>query len=447
MKGPSTDMNCLIIAAGRGIRFFSQEDPKPLIRLLGLSLIERVILAAHSAGLNAYTVVSGYKGERVREALDQLAFSRNLRISHLINEDWEKENGFSVLKAKALLNENFVLLMADHIFDESVLLHLKNQPIGEDEVILAVDYNIHSNNFVDQHDVTKVLVEDDRIVDIGKDIKKYNAYDTGVFLCSPAIFPAIEESVHRGDGSLSGGIRVLAQTRKAKVVDIQDAFWIDVDDDVSLKKAEAQLLSTLKKPSDGLISRYVNRPLSTRITKHLLKTTITPNSISFVSFVLSMLGAMLFFFGGYIPLLIGATLAQLASVIDGCDGEIARLKFQMTEFGGWFDAVLDRYADGFLLLGLTYHAHAPNPGFWIIAIGFLAILGAFMNSYTAEKYDRLMQRKLDPGQYYFRMGRDLRMFLIFLGGVMNQPLTILALIALFMNTENIRRMLALYKNA
>lgn len=440
-------MNCLIIAAGRGSRLFSQADPKPLIRLLGLSLIERVILTANSVGPNDdYYVVSGYNGEKVRQVLDNFRSSRNIHIHHLINEEWEKENGLSVLKAKNALNQNFILLMADHIFDESMLLTLKNQPIAEGEVILAVDYNIDSNKFVDPHDVTKVLVEGDQIVDIGKNIKTYNAYDTGVFLCSPAIFCAIEESVHAGDSSLTGGMRVLAQSKKAKAVDSKDAFWIDVDDELSLKKAESQLLSTLKKPSDGFISRYINRPLSTRITKQLLETKVTPNFVSFFSFLLSMLGAFFFFLGGYIPLVIGAGLAQISSVIDGCDGEIARLKFQMTEFGGWFDAVLDRYADGFLLLGLTYHVYSSNQKFLIIVIGFLAILGAFMNSYTAEKYDRFMQRKLGRGKHYLRMGRDLRMFIIFLGGLANQPLLILVSIALFMNTENIRRILVLYRN-
>ena len=76
-----------------------------------------------------------------------------------------------------------------------------------------------------------------------------------------------------------------------------------------------------------------------------------------------MLGAFLFFLGGYITLVIGAILAQVASVIDGCDGEIARLKFQVTEFGGWFDAVLDRYADAFLLFGLIYYVCFTNCDF------------------------------------------------------------------------------------
>ena len=159
-----------------------------------------------------------------------------------------------------------------------------------------------------------------------------------------------------------------------------------------------------------------------------------------------MVGAFFFFLGGYSNLVIGALLAHLSSVIDGCDGEIARLKFQVTEFGGWFDAVLDRYADAFLLFGLTYYVYAANRDISALFIGFLAIIGTFMNSYTADKYDGLMKRKLVPGKYYFRMGRDVRMFIIFVGALLNQPLIVLALIALLMNAENIRRIVVLYKN-
>lgn len=437
-------MKCLIIAAGRGSRLSTRADSKPLTPLLGLSLIERVILTAASTGLTDFTVVTGYNGETVRQSLDRLSQARRLEIAHIINEEWEKGNGLSVLKAKDLLHENFILLMADHIFDPSILLTLKNETIADDELILAIDYDIEKNKLVDPEDVTRVFVLDDRILDIGKNMENYNSYDTGIFLCSPAIFSAIEESVHQGDSSLTGAIKVMAHKKTAKALGIEGAYWIDVDDDKSLKTAEAQLLSTLKKPSDGFVARFLNRPLSIRITKHLVKTDITPNLISAFSFMLSILGAVYFFLGGYLSLVVGSVLAQMSSIIDGCDGEVARLKFQITEFGGWFDAVLDRYADGFLLLGLTYHVYSTNTHFLMIIIGFLAILGAFMNSYTADKYDRFMQRKLGQGQYYFRMGRDLRMFIIFLGGLLNQPLLALAVIAVVMNAENIRRVRVLY---
>jgi len=95
---------------------------------------------------------------------------------------------------------------------------------------------------------------------------------------------------------------------------------------------------------------------------------------------------------------------------------------------------------------LTYHVYAANRDIFALFIGFLAIIGTFMNSYTADKYDGLMKRRLASGKYYFRVGRDVRMFIIFVGALLNQPLSVLALIALLMNAENIRRIVVLYRN-
>jgi len=450
-------MKCLIIAAGQGRRLSAKGDSKPLIPLLGLPLIERVILTANKAGLTDFYVVTGYNGEKLRCFLDRFSLRRNIKITHITNEEWEKENGISVLKAKNMLEENFILLMSDHIFDESILVKLKDRKIADDEVILVVDYNIKANELVDVDDATKVIVKNNKIVDIGKNIKKYNAWDTGIFLCSPAIFSAIEESSGNDDASLTGGVRVLAKKGKAKILDVKDGFWIDVDDEGAFKKAEGKLLDTLGKSSDGPISRYLNRPVSTRISKYLVKTSITPNHISFFSFVLCCIGAFFFFLGEYSYLLLGAILAQVSSIVDGCDGEIARLKFRETEFGAWFDAVLDRYADAFLLFGLTYYVYFPSRNLLYLFVGFLAIIGTFMNSYTADKYDGLMKKKIGSKGHYFRIGRDVRIFIIFvfailsigflfLEEIVNLPFLAILLIAILMNAENIRRIIVLYKN-
>ena len=438
-------MKCLIIAAGEGSRLANRGGSKPLVPLLGIPLIERVILTAKGAGLSDFYVVTGYNGEKLRNYLDTFNQGKDLKISHLINNQWKEQNGLSVLKAKGQIEENFILLMSDHIFDESILTELLQEKITDGEIMLAVDYNLE-NKIVDVDDVTKVLVDGkDRVVNIGKDIKEYNAYDTGIFLCSTALFEALEEGSSRGETSLSAGIKILAKKKKARVFDIKESYWIDVDDENALKKAENILLSNLKKTSDGPVSRHLNRPISIRISKYLLKGRITPNQISSFSFILSVAGTFFFFLGGYINLLIGGVLAQVSSIIDGCDGEIARLKFQTSEFGGWYDAVLDRYADAFLLFGLTYYVYFPSENFLYLLIGFLAIIGSFMNSYTADKYDGLMKKKLDPGKHYFRIGRDVRMFIIFLGTLINQPVLILFIIAFITNAENIRRIVMFYK--
>ena len=436
-------MKCLILASGQGLRLKTKEDSKPLVPLLGMPLIEHAILTAHKAGLTDFYVVIGYNGEKIKEHLGKFSKARNISITTINNDEWKRENGISVLKAKNFIRENFILLMSDHIFDESILSKLKDQKITDDEILLAVDYKIKDNKFVDVNDATKVNVQNNNIKSIGKNIKEYNAYDTGIFLCSPAIFNAIEESSNNGDSSLSGGIRILAGKKKAKTFDIKNSYWIDVDDENMLKKAEDKLLTNLKKTSDGPVSRYLNRPISIIISKYLVKTSISPNFISFFSFIISMLGAFFFFLGGYINLVIGGILAQISSIVDGCDGEVARLKFQATGFGGWFDSVLDRHADAFLLFGLTYYVYLINNNFLYITIGFLAIFGTIMTSYTSDKYNHFMKTHLHS---YFRITRDVRMLIIFLGALLNQPLLILILIAALTNMEVVRRIVVLSKS-
>ena len=143
---------------------------------------------------------------------------------------------------------------------------------------------------------------------------------------------------------------------------------------------------------------------------------------------------------GYPALAAGGALAQLASVIDGCDGEIARLKHSQSEFGGWFDAVLDRYADAVLLFGLMWNEFASTGTNLSIMLGFAAIVGSFLNSYTADKYDGLMAQRVQ-GASYFRLGRDVRVFVIFLGALLNLPLVTLGFVALVMNVEVVRRIM------
>jgi CDP-L-myo-inositol myo-inositolphosphotransferase len=167
---------------------------------------------------------------------------------------------------------------------------------------------------------------------------------------------------------------------------------------------------------------------------------ITPNQISLFSFLCSLLAAGLFALGGYPALLFGGGLAQFASIIDGCDGEVARLKYLSSDYGGWLDAVLDRYADAFLLFGLTWHLLAVEASGGILFIGFMAIIGSFMLSYTADKYDNLMRERLQAGgRTGLRMGRDVRVFLIFLGAATNLVLPVLVVIAVGMNLETLRR--------
>jgi CDP-L-myo-inositol myo-inositolphosphotransferase len=430
-------MKCLIIAAGKGSRLKQKGHSKPLVPVLGKPIIERVIRIAVGAGIDDFFVVTGYMGAEVRRFLNGLAGQCKITITHITNDAWDKENGLSVLKAKEYLEDNFVLMMGDHLIDQGLLKSLINQQIPSGEITLAVDLN-KNNPLVNINDVTKVKIKDGKVTGIGKALKDFDGFDTGIFLCSPEIFGDIERSIsENGSSSLSGGVSCLAERDKVNVFDIGKKFWIDVDDPASLEKAENALLSNHReKKNDGPVSTYLNRPVSIRISRYLVKFPISPNQISFISFLFSVLAAVFFLFSGYPALLAGGILAQFSSIIDGCDGEIARLKFQERAYGGWFDAVLDRYADAFLLFGLTLHSYSGYTKLMGLFTGFMAIIGSFMVSYTADKYDALMRNRVKSG---IRIGRDVRIFLIFLGALFNQPFLTLLVIAILMNGETIRR--------
>ena len=238
-------MKCLIIAAGKGSRLKSIADLKPLIPLKNIPLIERVVDSAMEAGADDFYVVVGYKGADVRAYLEKVGRSKSVSITVIENKDWERANGISVLKAQPYLNEPFLLMMADHIFDPEIARLLISQSDNNEGLLLAVDENLE-NSFVDMDDVTRVLTQDNRIKNIGKGIETYNCFDTGIFLCDPVLFAAIKDSSKKGDESLSGGVRNLAWQGKAKTVPINGSFWCDIDDPTNFKQAEKYLTSSVK---------------------------------------------------------------------------------------------------------------------------------------------------------------------------------------------------------
>ena len=431
-------MKALIIAAGQGKRLRPIGDTKPLVTLLGLGLIERVILTAKKSGIKEFCIVTGYHGEKIREQLSD-GEKYGVRIQYVQNDSWIRGNAISVLKARDHFKESFVLLMADHNYDHRILNELLKTKIGKDECILCVDKNPGDHLNID--DATKVQTVGYRIDSIGKDLSDYNCIDTGIFICNPVIFDVLEQSISKGDEGLSGGIKILAQQHKMRYMSLGDNFWIDVDDKTDRKNAELLICNKLKKDTDGPVSKILNRPISLRITKLLLKTGITPNQISVLSTVIGLVGASFFFSGEYFYLILGGILIHIHSIVDGCDGEVARLKLRQTKYGGWLDSVLDRYVDAAIIFGLAYGYWSITGDVTIWIIGFFALIGTFLNSYTSDKYDSIFKNGDMTKRSKFRMGRDVRLLLIVIGALTNQIPIMLIILAVMANFEAIRRLI------
>ncbi len=186
----------------------------------------------------------------------------------------------------------------------------------------------------------------------------------------------------------------------------------------------------LVKPGDGPISRHLNRRISIRISLFLVRhgSPISPTQMSAISFATALLGSLAFLLG--CPLA-GGLLAQLSSILDGCDGELARLTGQISKRGGLVDSLLDRLADVALLLGLAHLAYRspwpaqlwptwlPRPGDWHLLALFLtalALAGSLLVSYCSAIF-----RALAGHQPRRHLGtRDVRLFLVMWAGITGQ---------------------------
>jgi choline kinase len=218
----------LILAAGNGSRIAARsgEGPKPLVTLNGKTLLEHVMSRARDAGIDRFVIVVGYRGQAIKEWYANHPLP-GVQVTWIENPEYRKDNGISVLCASEVIHENFLLLMADHVFETATARSLLRQPLGKEEVILAVDRNIGA--IFDIDDATKVRLEQGRIVEIGKMLRNYNALDTGMFLCSEALFGWLEKAAVNGNCSLSDGLRLMAAQGMFKGSDIGDAHWQDVD--------------------------------------------------------------------------------------------------------------------------------------------------------------------------------------------------------------------------
>ena len=193
---------------------------------------------AKQAGIERFVIVVGHQGHMVRRWFAGSSL-RATPVTWVENTEYHKKNGISLLKARNAVDQPFLLLMSDHIFEPNTAACLLRQPLANNETILGVDHKLDC--IFDLDDATKVVRMGDHIISIGKDLKVYDAVDTGMFLCTPAVFDALDAVTKDGNCSLSDGMQYMASNRKLRAYDIEDAIWQDIDTPEMLDFAQVQL--------------------------------------------------------------------------------------------------------------------------------------------------------------------------------------------------------------
>jgi CDP-L-myo-inositol myo-inositolphosphotransferase len=408
----------VVLAAGRSERLESVTGggSKALLRLGGVSLVERAVRTLLAYGLERVLVVVGHDAGPVAAVVGRLGRGR---VRAVYADRWQDGNGASLAAVEdAVAGEAlFVLVTADHVFAEGTLHGL----LGAGAPAVLVDA---APDRAAWGEGTRVRVVDGAVVAFGKHLEE-PAIDCGAFLLPPEVFGCQREAAAEGDHSLAGAVTRLAQARPLRAVALpQGCWWWDVDTPQDARAARMALRRSLGKDTDGPVSRFVNRPLSTRLSMVLAPLRPAPDLVSLVALGLGLAGAVLLAAGRGLA---GALLVHVSSVADGVDGEVARLQLRGGPRGALLDGVLDRVADAAILAALGVWALDGHGARGVLALTVAATAGALLSMATK---DRAAALGLPPAPEralgWLLGGRDGRLLLVTVGALLGAPVAALA---------------------
>jgi len=244
-------MKAVLLAAGLSTRIWSLTGgrPKGLLKICNRELVYRTVEFLRRRGINEFIVVVN---PSTKDAYER--FFSNLRVNYtiVVNEFPEKGNGYSLLKAKNFVKGRFVLFMSDHLYEEEFIEKaLKGFGIVIDK----------SGEFIDKEEATKVKIDKEKVVDIGKDLKDYDGYDTGFFVLDEEIFK-IAQKLYEEKESFS--LSEVVKRAKLPVWEVSGLFWMDIDTPEDFERAKKLLIKlSIKKGEDGIVAQKLNRKVST----------------------------------------------------------------------------------------------------------------------------------------------------------------------------------------
>jgi len=201
------------------------------------------------------------------------------------------------------------------------------------------------------------------------------------------------------------------------------------------------------KSTYGPISKYLNRKISSKITSFIVKHDIgiSPNTVSVLSFMMGLACLPLYVFKYIVP---AGILVQVSSIIDGVDGELARARGLSSSRGAFMDAMLDRYADIAILIGLIICIQDSLLNPVLLATAVMALSGSLMVSYlhVRSTHDLNIHPSL-VGVLDGIASRDVRLFLIFIFSVLGLLVELLIVLAVLTHVYVFVKSIAVVRHA
>ena len=423
----------VVLAAGRSKRLadVTGGGSKALIRVGGLSLVDRAVRNLLAARIERVLVIVGYQAGVVATVVNRIAPGRARAV---FAENWERGNGASLASAEPYVAEegSFLLVTTDHVFSEGALEPL----LSASGPGVLVD---HAPNPETWREGTRVRLHEEHAIAFSKDFVD-PSIDCGAFLLPESIFDAQRRAAARGDDSLAGAVTELARTTSLAALPLPvDAWWQDVDTPADLRHAAERLRRSLGKDADGPVARYINRPISTRLSMALAHLPLHPDVVSLVAFLVTLAGAWSLAMGAGLA---GGLLVHTGSLLDGVDGEIARLRGRASPAGALLDGVLDRLADACVVGALALWAlkTGTDPSA-VVPLAVAATAGAMLSMATKDRVTALGIPPAPERSIGFMFGgRDARLFLVTLFAVLGRPSAALALVVITSGASLVARL-------
>jgi phosphatidylglycerophosphate synthase len=349
-----------------GIVLVSQEEWS--IAVAGLPLLHRILLSGHKAGLKHWLVLAWQEAEQVRASL--------MASVKLQDIDWRIYD----LQDMSPIRLEMVLPM-EEVVVVTCLAVCGHASFSE---LLATEGASLCVTSTPTQPGVPLALQDGRACTMSTTAAP-DGYATGLLRCSGGHLARVMrqswETMPHASLRLTALVSSLVVSPSVPTVDISQHLWMPLSPPIenTAATAETQLLRRLGRQRESPVIRYMSRPLSRFLTRRLMHTAITPNQITFASALLGLSGACLLAQPGYVWQVLGSLLFLLSTIVDGCDGEIARLTFQESAFGAKLDIVMDNVVHFFLFPGMALGLYRQQHDPLYLILGAVVLAGMLLS--------------------------------------------------------------------
>lgn len=359
----------------QGIVFLAGEQS--FTDIARVSVLRRVLLNGNKAGIDQWLILTSADPEKVR--------------AHIADETRLRPITYEVVDLRTVTPEalcvklpqgDAVVISCTALFDVHVLRALQDQTgptLGVQPADAARPRTLGVN-----------IGDGNRIVAVtGGQRASHRAVD--LLRCAgPLLAQAIEQAWDAMSAAsdplepVLSELLIKADVNQFKALDVSPYLWLPLADlsPDGVRHLETALLQNLGREGDSPIVRIVARRLSRVVTQRLIRTRVRPNHVTLVSGAVGICGALLLaqpLVGWQVA---GSLLFLLSTVIDGCDGELARLTFQESAFGAKLDVTMDNVVHGVLFPAIALGLYRQQQHILYLILGALALGGVFLSMWV-----------------------------------------------------------------